>query len=251
MSDEPTIIYTLTDEAPALATAAFLPVIRAFAKPAGVRVELADISVAGRILANFPDFLTPEQCVTDTLAQLGRKTLEPDANIIKLPNISASLPQLLAAIKELQGKGYKVPDYPEDPQSDEDRPNELGWASYPEGFRLALLKAHERYHLPLYVLENGTADSKDEDTDRQRLLVEHIRELFLAQKAGADIRGYFHWSLFDNFEWAEGFEARFGLVAVDYRDGFRRTPRPSAALYSRIIAERGLDVRLVDTWLSR
>ncbi|HEU5297135.1 MAG TPA: NADP-dependent isocitrate dehydrogenase [Burkholderiaceae bacterium] len=121
MSNEPTIIYTLTDEAPALATAAFLPVIRAFAKPAGVRVELADISVAGRILGSFSDFLTPEQRVPDTLTQLGKKTLEPDANIIKLPNISASMPQLLAAIKELQSKGYKVPDYPEDPKSDEEK----------------------------------------------------------------------------------------------------------------------------------
>ena len=121
MSDEPTIIYTQTDEAPALATAAFLPIVRAFAKPAGVRVELADISVAGRILGSFSEYLTPEQRVPDTLAELGRKTLEPDANIIKLPNISASMPQLLAAIKELQGKGYKVPDYPEDPKTDEQK----------------------------------------------------------------------------------------------------------------------------------
>ena len=121
MSDEPTIIYTHTDEAPALATAAFLPIVRAFAKPAGVRVELADISVAGRILGSFSEYLTPEQRVPDTLAELGRKTLEPDANIIKLPNISASMPQLLAAIKELQGKGYKVPDYPEDPKTDEQK----------------------------------------------------------------------------------------------------------------------------------
>jgi len=121
MSTEPTIIYTLTDEAPALATAAFLPVIRAFAKPAGVQVDLADISVAGRILGNFSEYLTPEQRVPDTLAELGRKTLAPDANIIKLPNISASMPQLLAAIKELQGKGYKIPDYPEDPKTDEQK----------------------------------------------------------------------------------------------------------------------------------
>ncbi|MBL8287369.1 MAG: NADP-dependent isocitrate dehydrogenase, partial [Rubrivivax sp.] len=121
MSTEPTIIYTLTDEAPALATAAFLPVIRAFAKPAGVQVDLADISVAGRILGNFSEVLTPEQRVPDTLAELGRKTLTPDANIIKLPNISASMPQLLAAIKELQGKGYKIPDYPEDAKTDEQK----------------------------------------------------------------------------------------------------------------------------------
>jgi len=121
MSNEPTIIYTLTDEAPALATAAFLPVVRAFAKPAGVRVDLADISVAGRILGSFSDYLPSEQRVPDTLSDLARKTLEPDANIIKLPNISASMPQLLAAIKELQSKGYKIPDYPEDPKSDEEK----------------------------------------------------------------------------------------------------------------------------------
>ncbi len=121
MSTQPTIIYTLTDEAPALATAAFLPIVRAFAKPAGVRVDLADISVAGRILGYFGDHLTPEQRVPDTLTELGKKTLEPDVNIIKLPNISASMPQLLAAIKELQSKGYKVPDYPEDPKTDAEK----------------------------------------------------------------------------------------------------------------------------------
>ena len=121
MSTDPTIIYTLTDEAPLLATCAFLPVIRTFTKPAGVRVETSDISVAARILGNFPEYLTPEQRVPDTLAELGKKTLEPDANIIKLPNISASVPQLLAAIKELQGKGYKIPDYPDDPKTDEQK----------------------------------------------------------------------------------------------------------------------------------
>ncbi|UCH17321.1 MAG: NADP-dependent isocitrate dehydrogenase, partial [Burkholderiales bacterium] len=121
MSAEPTIIYTLTDEAPLLATCAFLPIIRAFTKPAGVRVEKSDISVAARILGQFPEALTPEQRVPDTLAELGRKTLEPDANIIKLPNISASVPQLVAAIKELQGKGYKIPNYPDDPKTDEEK----------------------------------------------------------------------------------------------------------------------------------
>jgi isocitrate dehydrogenase len=121
MSSEPTIIYTLTDEAPLLATCAFLPVIRAFTRPAGVRVEKSDISVAARILGNFADYLTPEQRVPDTLSELGKKTLEPDANIIKLPNISASVPQLVAAIKELQGKGYRIPDYPGDPKTDEER----------------------------------------------------------------------------------------------------------------------------------
>ncbi|MBX3641674.1 MAG: NADP-dependent isocitrate dehydrogenase [Rubrivivax sp.] len=121
MSTEPTIIYTLTDEAPALATVAFLPVIRTFAKPAGIRVDTSDISVAARILGNFPDYLTPEQRVPDTLTELGKKTLEPDANIIKLPNISASVAQLQAAIKELQGKGYKIPDFPENPKTDEEK----------------------------------------------------------------------------------------------------------------------------------
>ena len=121
MSTEQTIIYTLTDEAPALATYAFLPIVEAFTRPAGVRVEKSDISVAARILGNFPEYLTPEQRVPDTLAELGKKTLEADANIIKLPNISASVPQLVAAIKELQAKGYKIPDYPEDPKTDADK----------------------------------------------------------------------------------------------------------------------------------
>ena len=121
MSSEPTIIYTLTDEAPMLATHAFLPVIRSFAKPAGVRIDLEDISVTGRILGNFPEYLTPEQRVPDTLTELGKKTLQPDANIIKLPNVSAWVPQLLAAIKELQSKGYKVPDFPADPKTDEEK----------------------------------------------------------------------------------------------------------------------------------
>jgi isocitrate dehydrogenase len=115
------IIYTLTDEAPLLATCAFLPVIRAFTKPAGIAVQEADISVAARVLAQFPECLTPEQRVPDTLAELGRKTLEPDANIIKLPNISASVAQLVACVRELQAKGYAIPDYPEDPKTEEAR----------------------------------------------------------------------------------------------------------------------------------
>ena len=121
MSTEATLIYTLTDEAPFLATCAFLPVIRAFTKPAGVRVDTSDISLAARILGQFPDVLTPEQRVPDTLSELGRKTLDPDANIIKLPNISASVPQLVAAIKELQAKGYQLPDFPDDPKTDEQK----------------------------------------------------------------------------------------------------------------------------------
>ena len=116
-----TIIYTLTDEAPYLATAAFLPVIRTFTEPAGIEIETSDISVAGRILGEFPDFLTPEQRIPDNLADLGKRTLLPETNIIKLPNISASVHQLSSVIKELQSKGYKVPDFPEDPKTDEDK----------------------------------------------------------------------------------------------------------------------------------
>jgi isocitrate dehydrogenase len=115
------VIYTYTDEAPALATHSLLPIIEAFARPAGVDVELRDISLAGRILAQFPDRLTGEQRVPDALAELGELAKTPEANIIKLPNVSASLPQLKAAIKELQDAGFDVPDYPEDPQSPEER----------------------------------------------------------------------------------------------------------------------------------
>ncbi len=115
------IIYTGTDEAPLLATASLLPIIRTFASSAGIEVELSDISVAARVLAEFPDYLTEEQRVPDNLAELGRLTLEPDTNIIKLPNISASVQQLQACIKELQSKGYDLPDFPDDPQSDEER----------------------------------------------------------------------------------------------------------------------------------
>jgi isocitrate dehydrogenase len=120
-AEQPAIIYTLTDEAPLLATYAFLPVVRAFAEAAGIEVKTSDISVAARILAEFPDYLTAAQLVPDNLAELGRLTQLPDTNIIKLPNISASVPQLVAAIKELQGKGFKLPDYPEVVKSDEEQ----------------------------------------------------------------------------------------------------------------------------------
>ena len=120
-TQQPTIIYTLTDEAPRLATASFLPIVRAFAAPAGINVSESDISVAARVLGEFPEFLRDDQKVPNTLAALGKKTLEPDANIMKLPNISASVGQLITCIKELQGKGYAVPDYPEDPKTDEDK----------------------------------------------------------------------------------------------------------------------------------
>ncbi len=120
MSDSPTIVYTWTDEAPALATLSFLPIVEAFAGAAGVSIDTADISLAGRIIAAFGDFLTPEQQIPDYLAQLGELAKTPEANIIKLPNISASIPQLKAAIEELQAKGFDLPDYPDDPESDEE-----------------------------------------------------------------------------------------------------------------------------------
>ncbi|EYS86452.1 isocitrate dehydrogenase [Cupriavidus sp. SK-4] len=120
-NQQPTIIYTLTDEAPLLATSAFLPIIQTFTKPAGINVTTSDISVAGRILGEFPEFLTEAQRVPDNLAELGKLTQLPDTNIIKLPNISASVHQLVSAVRELQGKGYKVPDYPEDPKTDEEK----------------------------------------------------------------------------------------------------------------------------------
>ncbi|MGB1698907.1 MAG: NADP-dependent isocitrate dehydrogenase, partial [Nannocystaceae bacterium] len=121
MTDTPTIVYTKTDEAPALATYSFLPIARAFAKTAGVTLELRDISLAGRILSQFGDHLAAEHRVSDALAELGELTQSPTANIIKLPNISASVPQLEAAIKELQSKGFALPDYPIAPSTDEER----------------------------------------------------------------------------------------------------------------------------------
>ena len=117
----PKIIYTLTDEAPALATYSLLPIIQAFTKVAGIVVETRDISLAGRILANFPEDLSATQKIADELTELGELTLKPEANIIKLPNISASLPQMKTAIKELQSQGYTVPDYPEDPKTDAEK----------------------------------------------------------------------------------------------------------------------------------
>jgi len=118
MTPKAKIFYTLTDEAPLLATYSFLPIVQAFTATAGIEIETEDISVAARILANFPEFLTEEQRVKDSLAELGKLATAPEANIIKLPNVSASVPQLKGAIAELQAHGYKVPDYPEDPQND-------------------------------------------------------------------------------------------------------------------------------------
>jgi isocitrate dehydrogenase len=120
-TDKAKIFYTITDEGPYLATHSFLPIVEAYTKAAGVNVETKDISLAGRILANFPDYLTDEQKVSDDLAELGELAKQPEANIMKLPNISASIPQLVSAIKELQEKGYAIPDYPEEPKNDKEK----------------------------------------------------------------------------------------------------------------------------------
>jgi isocitrate dehydrogenase len=121
MTEMTKIIYTLTDEAPALATYSFLPIVKTFASAADVAIETRDISLSGRIIANFPDYLTADQRIGDALSELGELAKTPQANIIKLPNISASIPQLTAAIKELQEQGYALPDYPADPQNDEEK----------------------------------------------------------------------------------------------------------------------------------
>lgn len=121
MTDKAKILYTLTDEAPALATYSFLPIVKAFASAADVVIETRDISLSGRIIANFPEYLREEQRIGDALTELGALAKTPDANIIKLPNISASIPQLTAAIKELQAHGYAVPDYPAEPKTDEEK----------------------------------------------------------------------------------------------------------------------------------
>src|ERR1700753_1652793 len=115
------IMWTKVDEAPGLATFSLLPIVEAFVATAGVYMKLKDISLTGRIIANFPDKLKPEQKINDELTELGKLAMKPEANIIKLPNIPASIPQLKAAIKELQGKGYAVPDYPENPTTDAEK----------------------------------------------------------------------------------------------------------------------------------
>ncbi len=121
MSDTPRIIYTLTDEAPFLATQSLLPIVEAFTAPAGIAVETRDISLAARLLSQFPECLADAQKVGDDLAELGQLATQPEANIIKLPNISASVPQLKAAIKELQAQGYPLPDYPDEPKDDQEK----------------------------------------------------------------------------------------------------------------------------------
>ena len=121
MPQKSKIIYTLTDEAPALATQSLLPIVKAFAGTCDVEIETSDISLAGRVIANFPDNLTDDQKIQDELTMLGQLAKRPEANIIKLPNISASVPQLNAVIEELQAAGYKVPNYPTDPQTDDEK----------------------------------------------------------------------------------------------------------------------------------
>src|SRR6056297_2442403 len=120
-NNTPDIIYTKVDEAPELASASLLPIIRTFAQAAGVSIGTKDISLAGRIIAAFPDHLTDAQRQPDDLAELGQLVKTPEANVIKLPNISASVPQLVAAVKELQSQGYALPDYPETPQTDAEK----------------------------------------------------------------------------------------------------------------------------------
>ena len=117
------IIYTHTDEAPALATKSLLPIVKAFARTCAIEIETKDISLAGRILANFSSYLKPEQQIPDALSELGDLVKKPEANIIKLPNISASIPQLKACIKELQNAGYKIPNYPDSPSNEIEPPN--------------------------------------------------------------------------------------------------------------------------------
>ena len=125
MSNKPKIIYTATDEAPFLATASLIPIVRTFLDSAGIEVELKDISLAARVLGEFGDLLEADQQIPDNLAELGRLTQDPNANIIKLPNISASVQQLKTCIQELQSKGFKVPNYPEDPQNDDEKALQL------------------------------------------------------------------------------------------------------------------------------
>src|SRR3954470_759663 len=121
MADKSKIYYTLTDEAPMLATHSFLPIVKAFTRSADIEIEVPDISLSGRILANFPEYLKSDQLIPDALAELGELASQPDANIIKLPNVSASVPQLEAAIAELQRQGFGVPNYPAEPKTDEER----------------------------------------------------------------------------------------------------------------------------------
>jgi beta-glucosidase len=135
-----------------------------------------------------------------------------------------------------------------DPNSKKEIVNDLGWEAYPLGFSYILSTAYEKYKLPIYILESGTADGEENDVRRQANIVTHTAEIWnLLENKKADIRGYIHWSLMDNFEWAEGFEAKFGLVKVDYHKNYKRTPRPSAKLYTEII-ENGISKEMIDLY---
>jgi beta-glucosidase len=116
----------------------------------------------------------------------------------------------------------------------------MGWTNYPHGLYDILTRARVKYHRPIYVLENGTCDSANDDLARQQYLLAHVREVWLAISSGADVRSYFEWSFIDNLEWVDGFDARFGLIAVDYESNFKRTPRQSAKLYAEVIRNNGL-----------
>ena len=115
------IYYTKTDEAPFLATCSLLPIIKSFVSQANIKIELKDISLAARIISSFPDYLKKDQIISDDLKSLGKLVKDPNSNIIKLPNISASIPQLISAIKELQAKGFKIPNYPKSPKNEQER----------------------------------------------------------------------------------------------------------------------------------
>ena len=130
--------------------------------------------------------------------------------------------------------------------------SELGWTNFPHGFYDVLTKAYRKYRKPVYILENGTSDGAADDVARQKYLVQHVREAWLAiHQGGADVRSYFQWSLTDNLEWAEGFDARFGLIAVDYENAFKRTPRQSAKVYAEITHENGLTPELLRQTLAK
>jgi beta-glucosidase len=136
-----------------------------------------------------------------------------------------------------------------DPNAADEPFNELGLLTYPHGFYNILTQTYQRYGKPIYILENGTADGADNDVARQKFLISHLREVWLAiNQGGVDVRSYIHWSLFDNFEWVEGFDARFGLVAIDYENGFKRTPRPSAKLYAEIAHANALPAALLQQY---
>ena len=130
--------------------------------------------------------------------------------------------------------------------------SELGWTNFPHGFYDVLTTAYKKYRKPIYILENGTSDGSADDVARQKYLVQHVREVWLAiHLGGADVRSYFQWSLFDNLEWTEGFDARFGLVAVDYENDFQRTPRQSTQVYSEIIRQNGLTPELLQRIMAK